>query len=70
MSGYLKSILGWMGWSVSSFLEAVGLKSKNANIILVGLDNAGKTTLLHMMTHGSVKSFFPSSKPSMQTKYE
>eukprot|EP00494_Astrolonche_serrata_P030943 UN31211 len=38
-------------WNALSWL---GLTSKEARILFLGLDNAGKTTLLHMMRDGKV----------------
>jgi GTP-binding protein SAR1 len=40
-------------------LQVLGLKSKQARIIIVGLDNAGKATLLHKLCTNDVRSFVP-----------
>jgi GTP-binding protein SAR1 len=56
--------LDWLRDLFSSLLTALGLVNKNATIILVGLDNAGKTTLLNRLASGTFGAFAPTVKPT------
>lgn len=50
-----------IGNAFKGFFRMFGLFKKNAKIIFVGLDDAGKTTLMSVLKFGTVSQFEPTS---------
>jgi len=56
-------LLDWL----TSLLRLLGLSSKKARIVILGLDNAGKSTLLHKLCNQEVRAFVPTTKAHAKT---
>ena len=61
----------WM-WSFvkgmfSGILTRLGFMQKEATLVLIGLDNSGKTTLQYRLKTGSVQEFMPTQRAKDET---
>jgi GTP-binding protein SAR1 len=64
----MSSILNYISSLFRSFLTSLGLYQKQGTILLLGLDNAGKTTFLHKLkTANSTTVFAPTEQPRVET---
>jgi len=56
------SIIDWF----YDVLQSLGLFRKSGNLVLVGLDNAGKTTLMGVLKHNHMKAYPPTLHPTKE----
>ncbi|BFU23086.1 GTP-binding protein [Entamoeba histolytica] len=49
-----------------NLLADLGLAYKTGKMLFLGLDNAGKTTLLHLLKDGKVSQHIPTQQPTME----
>eukprot|EP00698_Gefionella_okellyi_P011664 TRINITY_DN3091_c0_g1_i1.p1 TRINITY_DN3091_c0_g1~~TRINITY_DN3091_c0_g1_i1.p1 ORF type:complete len:132 (+),score=17.91 TRINITY_DN3091_c0_g1_i1:113-508(+) len=52
----------WLVDLVYQLLTKFGFFSRKATVVMLGLDNAGKTTLLSKLKHGIVRQFAPTER--------
>jgi GTP-binding protein SAR1 len=56
-------LINWIKDAVSATLFSLGLMNKKAKIIFLGLDDAGKTTLLNKLKNGTMRQIDPTLQP-------
>ncbi|CAJ1945484.1 unnamed protein product [Cylindrotheca closterium] len=67
---FLEGIISSWSSLLQSLWKALGFEGKEGSLLMLGLDNAGKTTLLHRLRTGDVRSFPPTDRPHMTEKFE
>ena len=59
-------LLNGLNWLWDTLWSTLGLKGKEGSLLVLGLDNAGKTTLLYtLQTGGDVRAFPPTDRPAL-----
>jgi|SRR6185437_9302373 len=57
---------GWMTWAKKKAMNWLVYSwwPKNAKLIILGLDNSGKSSLSYLLEHGALRTLEPTSKPT------
>mmetsp|Transcript_17292 Transcript_17292/g.42994 ORF Transcript_17292/g.42994 Transcript_17292/m.42994 type:complete len:213 (+) Transcript_17292:405-1043(+) len=62
-------LVNWVKESFGEFLSWLGFLPENSKILFLGLDNAGKTTLLHMLRDDKITTHNPTLHPHAEELY-
>ncbi|CAD7929682.1 unnamed protein product [Amoebophrya sp. A25] len=62
-------LVNWVKESFGEFLSWLGFLPENSKILFLGLDNAGKTTLLHMLRDDRITTHNPTLHPHAEELY-
>jgi len=61
-------LLKGLSWLWDTLWSSLGLAGKQGSLLVLGLDNAGKTTLLYtLQTGGDIRSFPPTDRPALNS---
>lgn len=63
----MNAIVTYVKDFVKSLLITLGLSNKKGSILLLGLDNAGKTTFLHKLKTNSIQQFAPTERANVES---
>ena len=63
----MSSLITYVKSFFARLLETLGLTHKKGTILLLGLDNAGKTTFLHKLKTDSIYNFAPTERANVES---
>lgn len=69
LSGVSSALYNLWSTFLENFFQSIGLKGKEGTLLLLGLDNAGKSTLVHRLRTGSIRNYPPTDRPSLTEKF-
>lgn len=61
---WFSGVLNYLGKVRKTLAIFIGLTKKSGKLVFLGLDNAGKTTLLHMLKDDRIAQHVPTLHPS------
>lgn len=67
LSDLPNQIFGYISNLFAQILATLNLTNKEGTVLLLGLDNAGKTTLLHRLRTNTILSFPPTDRPNIES---
>ena len=62
----LNDTFDWFWDWINEVLDYLGLRSKSGKLLLLGLDNAGKTTLVRRLVTGAMEQHEPTLNPTTE----
>ena len=63
----MSGIISFLNNFVIGLLQQLGFYQKEATVVLLGLDNGGKTTLQYRLSTGKLQSFLPTERAQQET---
>jgi GTP-binding protein SAR1 len=67
MSSFWSDLVAYFTDAYTFLLNTLGFETKTGNLLLIGLDNAGKTTLLNKLITGAIHLYTPTLRPLSST---